>query len=67
MNIKSFEIIFFYLANEFEFFLKVVTPPPPPPSKPIAPASTVPVAAIRHAQASEAAVKVSFLYATIKH
>lgn len=35
------------------------SPPPPPPPKPIAPASTIPVAAIRHAQAVEASVKVS--------
>lgn len=33
------------------------TPPPPPP-RPQAPASTVPIAAIRHAQAVEASVKV---------
>lgn len=36
------------------------SPPPPPPPKPIAPASTIPVAAIRHAQAVEASVKVHF-------
>lgn len=34
-------------------------PPPPPPPKPQAPSSTVPVAAIRHAQAQEASVKVN--------
>lgn len=34
------------------------TPPPPPP-KPVAPTSSIPVAAIRHAQAVEASVKVS--------
>lgn len=33
-------------------------PPPPPPPKPSAPASSVPIAAIRHAQAVEASVKV---------
>lgn len=33
------------------------TPPPPPP-RPQAPASSVPIAAIRHAQAVEASVKV---------
>lgn len=33
------------------------TPPPPPP-KPSAPTSSVPIAAIRHAQAVEASVKV---------
>lgn len=32
--------------------------PPPPPPKPQAPAASVPVAAIRHAQAQEATVKV---------
>ena len=35
-------------------------PPPPPPPKPKAPAASVPVAAIRHAQAVEATVKVLF-------
>lgn len=34
-------------------------PPPPPPPKPQAPQSSIPVAAIRHAQAVEASVKVS--------
>lgn len=34
--------------------------PPPPPPKPAAPSSTVPIAAIRHAQAQEASVKVSW-------
>lgn len=32
--------------------------PPPPPPRPQAPASSVPIAAIRHAQAVEASVKV---------
>lgn len=32
--------------------------PPPPPPRPQAPASSIPIAAIRHAQAVEAAVKV---------
>lgn len=32
--------------------------PPPPPPRPQAPASTIPIAAIRHAQAVEASVKV---------
>lgn len=36
-----------------------VSPPPPPP-KPQAPQSSIPVAAIRHAQAVEASVKVSY-------
>lgn len=34
-------------------------PPPPPPPKPQAPQSSIPVAAIRHAQAVEASVKVN--------
>lgn len=33
--------------------------PPPAPPKPLAPASSVPIAAIRHAQAVEASVKVT--------
>lgn len=40
-------------------------PPPPPPPKPQAPSSTVPVAAIRHAQAQEASVKVYFINVVI--
>lgn len=35
--------------------------PPPPPPRPAAPSSTVPVAAIRHAQAQEASVKVNYI------
>lgn len=36
--------------------------PPPPPPKPDAPASKIPIAAIRHAQAVEASVKVIVLF-----
>lgn len=42
---------------ELIFALAPVTPPPPPP-KPAGPASTVPIAAIRHAQVSDMVVKV---------
>lgn len=42
-------------------------PPPPPPPKPQAPQSSIPVAAIRHAQAVEASVKVSYTHRKTNH